>query len=118
MLQRACLAIAVAALVACGTAKQVQKNNGGGILELSGEWTSAFDSAHAKMDDHCGANNYAIVDEGFHVAPDVGAKQGSAQASAQGSAQGSAQNDDGWRVYYICYASNTAQPKLPPFGGQ
>jgi hypothetical protein len=84
------------ALSACGSARQIQKNNGGGILELSGEWTSAFDSAHAKMADHCGEGKWAIQNEGRDITPAEGAKSSHA-----------------WRVYYICYAANTPTPKLP-----
>jgi hypothetical protein len=84
------------ALTACGSARQVQKTKTGGILELSGEWTSAFDSAHARMTDHCGEHKWAIVNEGRDITPDEGAKSNHA-----------------WRVYYTCYANNAPTPKLP-----
>ena len=96
-MRRALLAlVAGLALAACGSARQVQKTKTGGVLELSGEWTSAFDSSHQKMEDHCGVGKWAIVNEGRDITPTEGAKSNHA-----------------WRVYYTCYAS-TVQPKLPP----
>jgi hypothetical protein len=74
----------------------VQKTNNGGVLELSGEWTSAFDAAHARMEKQCGTGNYAIVNEGRDITPEEGAKSNHA-----------------YRVYYECYANNVVHPKLP-----
>jgi hypothetical protein len=94
-MRRVLAALACLAFTACGSARQVQKTKTGGVLELSGEWTAAFDSAHHKMEKHCGTQNWAIVNEGRDITPEEGAKSNHA-----------------WRVYYMCYAS--LNPKLPP----
>lgn len=50
-------------LAACGGARMIKVTPTGGTLELQGDRAKAMDSATAQMDDKCGKDSWAIVDE-------------------------------------------------------
>jgi len=50
-------------LAACGSARMIQVTPTGGTLELQGDRAKAMDAANAQMDEKCGKDGWAIVDE-------------------------------------------------------
>nr|MBA3461653.1 hypothetical protein [Deltaproteobacteria bacterium] len=51
-------------LTACGSARVIQRNQNGGVIELSGDRGKAMEQANSEMASHCGPNNYQITQEG------------------------------------------------------
>src|SRR5215831_371709 len=63
MLRKVSLGLIVA-LAACGSARVIQRNQSGGVIELSGDRGKAMEQANQEMASHCGPNNFTIVQEG------------------------------------------------------
>jgi hypothetical protein len=108
-------------LAACGSARVVQRTQYGGIIALQGDRGKAMEDAHRQMAQHCGQNNYTIVQEGEEVigtdtsygerTDSASNDQGTAAASeTQGGS--STRNAVEWRVHYQC---GTGEPP-PPAG--
>ena len=107
-------------LAACGSARVIQRTQGGGVIELQGDRGKAMEQANQEMASHCGPNNYTIVQEGEEVigtdtsygerTDSASNDQGTAAASeTQGGS--STRNAVEWRVHYQC---GTGQPPPPP----
>jgi hypothetical protein len=47
-----------------GKSLVVRRTERAGVMQLEGERPLAIESAHILMEDHCGKNNYVIVQEG------------------------------------------------------
>ncbi|HUQ04599.1 MAG TPA: hypothetical protein VM261_18995 [Kofleriaceae bacterium] len=145
MLRKVGLGLLFATLVAaCGSARIVSRTQYGGIVALQGDRGKAMEQAHKEMAAHCGAGNYAIVQEGEEViGTDTVAQSdtnygedtayaegtqnsGDSSATAGGAstrggsstnAQTSTRNAVEWRVHYQCGGAPAGAgpaPMAPP----
>lgn len=121
-----------AALAACGQAKVIQRTQTGGIIELDGDRGKAMEQARGVMDQHCGPNNYQIVQEGEEVigqdtfsredtnAGEHTSRSGRTTTSSQTTTgQTSTRDATAWRVHYQCGAAGAPPPggaAMPPAG--
>jgi len=117
-------------LGACGSARVIQRNQNGGIIELSGDRGKAMEQANSEMAAHCGPNNYQIVQEGEEaIGTDTYTREDTASDTAT-SRSGRRQSTDtttsgvqstrtatAWRVHYQCAGAGGPPPGGPPPGG-
>jgi len=118
-------------LGACGSARVIQRNQNGGVIELSGDRGKAMEQANSEMSSHCGPNNYQIVQEGEEaIGTDTYTREDTAQDSATSrsgrrsstdsttTGQQSTRTATAWRVHYQCNgAGGGPPPGGPPPGG-
>ncbi len=115
-------------LAACGSARVIQRNQNGGVIELSGDRGKAMEQANSAMASHCGPNNYQIVQEGEEaVGTDTFTREDTSQDSATSrngrrsssdsttTGQQSTRTATAWRVHYQC--SGAGGPPPPGPGG-
>jgi len=116
-----CLAVA-----ACGSAQYIQRTQTGGTIQLDGDRNKAMEQATSYMAQHCGPNNYQVVQEGLEpVGTDTYTRQDTAAAAQQnGNTATGASSTTGvqstrtataWRIHYQCGAAGGAAPP-PPMG--
>jgi len=116
-------------LAACGSARVIQRNQGGGVIELSGDRGKAMEQANQEMAAHCGPNNYQITQEGEEaIGQDTIVQEDTAQDS-RSSRSGRRSSTDtsttqtsstrtatAWRVHYQCAGAGGPPPGPPPGG--
>ena len=56
--------LAIITLAACGTARLVHRDQGGGVIELQGDHGKAMEQANEEMAAQCGPDNFTIMEEG------------------------------------------------------
>ena len=113
-------------LGACGSARVIQRNQNGGVIELSGDRGKAMEQANSEMSSHCGPNNYQIVQEGEEaVGTDTFTREDTSQDSAQSrngrrsstdsttTGQQSTRTATAWRVHYQCNGAGGPPPGGP-----
>lgn len=128
-------------LAACGSARVIQRNQNGGIIELQGDRGKAMEQANSEMAAHCGPNNFSVVQEGEEAigtdtfsredtAQDTAVSRNGRRASTDSTTTGqqSTRTATAWRVHYQCNgAAGPAPgpgpgpggpPPGPPAGGQ
>jgi hypothetical protein len=66
---------------AAGSPKILSRTKDGGVIQLEGDRPTAMEAANKAMNDHCGAGNYVITQEGEEADADAGPV---------------------WRVHYQC----------------
>lgn len=119
----------VLALAACGSARVIQRSQGGGVIELQGDRGKAMEQANSEMAAHCGPGNYTITQEGeeaigtdTYTREDTNATE---KTSRSGRRTDAAQTTTGatstrtataWRVHYACNGAGGGAPP-PPAGG-
>jgi hypothetical protein len=122
MLRKLSLGLIVA-LAACGSARVIQRNQTGGVIELSGDRGKAMEQANSDMASHCGPNNFTIVQEGEEaIGTDTVQQQNTQDATSRNgrrssettTGQTSTRTATAWRVHYQC---NGAGGPPPPAGG-
>jgi hypothetical protein len=74
-----------------GEGRVIARTRAGGIVELTGDRTTAMEQAQKEMEAHCGPNNFAIVQEGEEV---IG--------TDAVSGAGTVKTEVAWRVHYQC----------------
>jgi hypothetical protein len=107
MLRKGSLGLIVA-LAACGSARLIHRDVGGGVIELQGDRATAMDQANSEMASHCGPNNYTIVEEGDEV---VGTTY--VQNSRNGRRASSGSTATAWRVHYQCNGAAGGPQPMP-----
>lgn len=113
-------------LTACGSARVIQRNQSGGIIELNGDRGKAMEQAHREMGAHCGPNNYQIVQEGEEAigtdtiaredtAEDTRTSRSGRRSSTDSSTvqQTSTRTATAWRVHYQCGGAAGGPPPPP-----
>jgi len=65
-----------------GSAKVIQRSQTGGVIELGGDRGTALEDASKAMSDHCGKDNFMVVQEGEEAIGDS--------------------TETAWRVHYVC----------------
>ncbi len=116
-------------LAACGSARVIQRNQGGGIIELSGDRGKAMEDANGQMASHCGPNNYQITQEGEEaIGTDTFVREDTSQDSATSrsgrrsstdsttTGQQSTRTATAWRVHYQCNGAGGGPPPAGPGG--
>ena len=141
MLRKVSLGLLLA-LAACGSARVIQRTQGGGVIELQGDRGKAMEQANQEMASHCGPNNYTIVQEGEEaVGTDTYTREdtsAASQTSRSGRTTHAGQTTTGttstrtataWRVHYQCNGAQgpapmpaaaqppPGDPNAPPPGG-
>jgi hypothetical protein len=124
MLRKISVGLVLTLLAACGSAKVIQRNQSGGIIQLDGDRGKAMEQANAAMNSHCGPNNWTITQEGEEaIGTDTFTREdtnAASQTSRSGrrteagsttTGQTSTRTATAWRVHYTC---NNAAP--PPGG--
>ena len=117
-------------LGACGSARVIQRNQNGGVIELSGDRGKAMEQANSEMASHCGPNNYQIVQEGEEAigtdtytredqSSDSATSRSGRRSSTDTTTQGvqSTRTATAWRVHYQCNGAGGPPPGGPPPGG-
>ena len=117
-------------LGACGSARVIQRNQNGGVIELSGDRGKAMEQANSEMSAHCGPNNYQIVQEGEEaIGTDTFTREDTASDSATSrsgrrsstdtttTGQQSTRTATAWRVHYQCNGAGGPPPPGPGPGG-
>jgi hypothetical protein len=118
-------------LAACGSARVIQRNQNGGVIELSGDRGKAMEQANSEMSSHCGPNNYQITQEGEEaIGTDTFTREDTSQDSATSrsgrrsstdsttTGQQSTRTATAWRVHYQCNGAGGPPPGgAPPPGG-
>lgn len=110
-------------LVACGSARVIQRNQSGGVIELSGDRGKAMEQANQEMSAHCGPNNYQITQEGEEaIGTDTIVQEDTAQDSrtsrsgrrsstdSSTTQQSSTRTATAWRVHYQCAGAGGPPP--------
>ena len=119
--------IALGALTACGTARVIQRNQVGGVIELQGDRGKAMEQANQEMAAHCGPGNFTITQEGEEaIGTDTFSREDQASDTKE-SKSGRRQSTDttttqtqstrtavAWRVHYACGAGQAMGPGGPP----
>ena len=114
-------------LAACGSAKVIQRNQAGGIIELQGDRTKAMEQANTEMAAHCGGpGSWQIVQEGEEViGQDTFVREDTSEASKTSrsgrssrtdsttTGQTSTRNATAWRIHYACNSAAGAPPPPP-----
>jgi hypothetical protein len=137
MLRKVSLGL-ILALAACGSARYVQRTQTGGVIELQGDRTKAMEQANQNMAQHCGPNNFTIMQEGEEaIGTDTYSREDTSAAADQSrdgqharadsttTGQQSTRTATAWRVHYQCngaggpapMAPGGAPPPPPPGGG-
>jgi hypothetical protein len=105
-------------LGACGTARVVQRGQGGGVLALQGERNEAMKDAHVKMAGHCGVGQYSIVQESEEVVGTATSNSEEQKTTKKGTVvnEGTSKtlNVTEWRLTYQCGAPANAYAGYPP----
>ena len=117
-------------LAACGSARVIQRNQSGGVIELSGDRGKAMEQANSEMSAHCGPNNYQITQEGEEaIGTDTVVQEDTAQDSRSSRSgrrsstdtsttqQTSTRTATAWRVHYQCNGAGGGPPPGPGPGG-
>jgi hypothetical protein len=121
-------------LTACGSAKVIQRNQTGGVIELQGDRNKAMEDASNQMAAHCGGpGSYQITQEGEEViGQDTFVREDTSEASKTSrsgrrnrtdtttTGQTSTRNATAWRVHYTCNSAGGPPPPGPgmdPAGG-
>ena len=106
-------------LAACGSARVVNRTQGGGVIALQGDRGKAMEQAHKEMAAHCGPGNYTIVQEGeVVVGKDTVAREDQDTyehrdgTSSTAVASQSERDATEWRVSYQC-GGGAAPPPGP-----
>ena len=117
----------IVALAACGSARVIQRNQTGGVIELSGDRGKAMEQANADMASHCGPNNFTIVQEGEEAVGTDTYQQANTQDQTSRSGRTTTETTTGqtstrtataWRVHYQCNGAGGPPPGgAPPPGG-
>jgi hypothetical protein len=122
----------ILALAACGSARVIMRNQQGGVIELQGDRGKAMEEANNDMAQHCGPNNFTIVQEGEEaIGTDTYTREDSAgqeHTSRNGrtttndqttTGQTSTRTATAWRVHYQCNGAGGPPPPggAPPPGG-
>lgn len=119
--------LALGALTACGTARVIQRNQVGGVIELQGDRGKAMEQANQEMAAHCGPGNFTITQEGEEaIGTDTFSREDQATDTKE-SKSGRRQSTDttttqtqstrtavAWRVHYACGAGQAMGPGGPP----
>ena len=118
-------------LAACGSARVIQRNQSGGVIELSGDRGKAMEDANGQMASHCGPNNWQITQEGEEaVGTDTFVREDTTSDSATSrsgrrsatdtttTGQQSTRTATAWRVHYQCNGAGGPPPGpgAPPPG--
>jgi hypothetical protein len=117
------------ALAACGTARVIQRNQVGGVIELQGDRGKAMEQANQEMAAHCGPGNFTITQEGEEaIGTDTFTREDQA-SDTKTSKSGRRQSTDtattqtqstrtatAWRVHYACGVGQAMGPDGPPPG--
>lgn len=116
-------------LAACGSARVIQRNQSGGVIELSGDRGKAMEQANQEMSAHCGPNNYQITQEGEEaIGTDTVVQEDTAQDSRTSRSGRRSSTDTSttqtsstrtataWRVHYQCNGAGGPPPGPPPGG--
>lgn len=121
----------VGLVTACGSARVIQRNQAGGVIELSGDRGKAMEQANQEMTAHCGPNNYQITQEGeeaigtdTYVREDTSSDSASSRSGRRSSSdttttgQQSTRTATAWRVHYQCAGAAGGPPPggMPPGG--
>jgi len=114
-------------LAACGSARVIQRNQSGGVIELNGDRGKAMEQAHQEMAAHCGPNNYQIVQEGEEVVGTETVVREDTASDTRTSRRGRRSSTDtttvatqstrdatAWRVHYQCGGAVGGPPPGPP----
>jgi hypothetical protein len=117
-------------LAACGSARVIQRNQSGGVIELSGDRGKAMEQANQEMSAHCGPNNYQITQEGEEaIGTDTVVQEDTAQDSRSSRSgrrsstdtsttqQTSTRTATAWRVHYQCNGAGGGPPPPGPGPG-
>ena len=118
-------------LAACGSARVIQRNQTGGVIELSGDRGKAMEQANSEMASHCGPNNFTITQEGEEaVGTDTYSRENTTDHTSrsgrtsqeQTTGQTSTRTATAWRVHYSCNGAGGPPPggpggPPPPPGG-
>ncbi len=116
-------------LAACGSARVIQRTEGGGVIELQGDRNKAMEQATAEMSAHCGGpGSWRVTQEGEEViGQDTFVREDTSEASKTSrsgrrnrtetttTGQTSTRNATAWRVHYMCNSAAGAPP--PPMDG-
>lgn len=113
-------------LGACGSARVIQRNQNGGVIELSGDRGKAMEQANSEMSAHCGPNNWQVVQEGEEaIGTDTFVREDTSSDSAQSrsgrrsstdtttTGQQSTRTATAWRVHYQCNGAGGPPPAGP-----
>lgn len=92
MVRTVLLGVAIVA-VGCGRAIVMTRTQSGGVIELDGDHSKGMEEANQRMAEHCGPNNYTIVQEGWERPETT--------------------PDDKWRVHYQCNTAIQQQQPMP-----
>ncbi len=116
-------------LAACGSARVIQRNQGGGVIELSGDRGKAMEDANGQMASHCGPNNWQITQEGEEavgtdtfVREDTSTDSGTSRSGRRSSSdttttgQQSTRTATAWRIHYQCNGAGGGPPPGPGAG--
>jgi hypothetical protein len=117
-------------LAACGSARVIQRNQSGGVIELSGDRGKAMEQANQEMSAHCGPNNYQITQEGEEaIGTDTVVQEDTAQDSRTSRSGRRSSTDTSttqtqstrtataWRVHYQCNGAGGGPPPPGPAPG-
>jgi len=115
---------------ACGSARVIQRNQSGGVIELSGDRGKAMEDANAQMASHCGPNNWQITQEGEEaigtdtvVREDTTSDSATSRSGRRSSSdttttgQQSTRTATAWRIHYQCNGAAGGPPPGPGPGG-
>jgi hypothetical protein len=116
-------------LAACGSARVIQRNQSGGVIELSGDRGKAMEDANGQMAAHCGPNNWNITQEGEEaigtdtfVREDTSSDSASSRSGRRSSSdttttgQQSTRTATAWRIHYMCNGAAGGPPPGPAGG--
>ncbi len=117
-------------LAACGSARVIQRNQSGGVIELSGDRGKAMEQANQEMSAHCGPNNYQVTQEGEEaIGTDTIQQEDTAQDSRTSRSGRRSSTDSSttsttstrtataWRVHYQCNGAGGGPPPPGPGPG-
>ena len=122
------IAGALLTTAACGTARVIQRNQAGGVIELQGDRGKAMEQASQEMAMHCGPGNFTVVSEGEEpVGTDTVVREDTATDTATSKSGRRSSTDTSstttqstrtavaWRVHYQCGGAPAGT--MPPPGG-
>ena len=118
-------------LAACGSAKVIQRTQGGGVIELQGDRGKAMEQATQEMAAHCGGpGSWQVTQEGEEViGQDTFVREDTSEASKTSrsgrrnrtntttTGQQSTRNATAWRIHYTCNSAAGQMPPPDPAGG-
>lgn len=108
--------LAVSLLVACGSARLVEKTQTGGVIALEGDRDKAWEQAEADIRDHCGDQGHHIVREGETVIGEKTEYGERTEPDKKGTSTGGEVTTSDlteWRVEYMC-GEPTPEPAAEP----